>query len=76
MVIAQIATANRIIGNYVGTDVSGTKAIGNTSAGIYLGALGNGNTISGNTITLTELQTSTPAPDAFTPYAKPTPIPS
>ncbi|PYQ32993.1 MAG: hypothetical protein DMF57_10970 [Acidobacteria bacterium] len=50
MVIAQNATANRIIGNYIGTDVSGTKAIGNTSAGIYLGALGNGNTISGNVI--------------------------
>jgi len=31
---------------------------------------------SGNTITLTTLQTSTPAPDAFTPYAKPTPLPS
>ena len=31
---------------------------------------------SGNTITLTALQTSTPSPDAFTPYAKPTPIPS
>ena len=31
---------------------------------------------SGNTITLTDLQTTTPSPDAFTPYAKPTPLPS
>src|SRR4051794_15778272 len=43
-----------------------------TSAGVLAAA----SYPSGNTITLTSLQTSTPAPDAFTPYAKPTPLPS
>jgi hypothetical protein len=43
-----------------------------TSAGVLAAA----KYPSGNTITLTALQTSTPAPDAFTPYAKPTPLPS
>ena len=43
-----------------------------TSAGVLAAA----SYPSGNTITLTALQTSTPAPDAFTPYAKPTPLPS
>ncbi|HMC69814.1 MAG TPA: hypothetical protein VKJ07_11725, partial [Mycobacteriales bacterium] len=43
-----------------------------TSAGVLAAA----SYPSGNTITLTSLETSTPAPDAFTPYAKPTPLPS
>ena len=43
-----------------------------TSAGVLAAA----KYPSGNTITLTALQTSTPAPDAFKPYAKPTPLPS
>jgi hypothetical protein len=43
-----------------------------TSAGVLAAA----RYPSGNTITLTSLETSTPAPDAFTPYAKPTPLPS
>jgi len=43
-----------------------------TSAGVLAAA----KYPSGNTITLTDLQTTTPSPDAFTPYAKPTPLPS
>src|SRR5207237_1056307 len=35
MVIAQNATANRVVGNYVATDVSGTKAIGKATAVIH-----------------------------------------
>lgn len=31
---------------------------------------------SGNTVRMTGYQTATPAPDQFTPYAKPTPLPS
>jgi hypothetical protein len=31
---------------------------------------------SGNTVKLTSFQSATPAPDQFTPYAKPTPLPS
>ena len=31
---------------------------------------------SGNTVKLTSFQAATPAPDQFTPYAKPTPLPS
>jgi len=43
-----------------------------TSAGVLAAATYP----SGNTITLTALQTATPSPQEFTPYARPTPLPS
>ena len=43
-----------------------------TSAGVLAAA----SYPSGNTITLTSLQTATPSPATFTPYAKPSPLPS
>jgi len=47
------STDNRILGNYIGTDVTGTRAVGNGMFGVSmeLGAFGNlvqGNLISGN----------------------------
>ncbi len=35
------ASGNKVAGNYVGTDVSGTKDLGNTSSGVFLGASNN-----------------------------------
>ena len=43
----QSATGNTVIGNYIGTDVTGTAAIGNTVAGILLPNNATGNTIGG-----------------------------
>ncbi len=53
------ANSNLVIGNYIGTDVSGRLRLGNTSVGVYLSTgnynqiggrnSGNGNVISGNT---------------------------
>ncbi len=52
-----LATGNKVLGNFLGTDISGTKAIGNSSQGIFLNApsnviggvnAGEGNVISGN----------------------------
>ncbi len=40
-------TANSIEGNYIGTDVTGTAAIGNLWAGIYFYEGGNSNTVGG-----------------------------
>src|SRR5215212_2813799 len=40
------ATGNRIAGNYVGTDASGTKALGNTLYGVYIDS-GSNNIIGG-----------------------------
>jgi hypothetical protein len=51
------ATGNKVQGNFIGTDVTGTKKLGNSSNGIFLDAGGNqiggaapgeGNLISGN----------------------------
>ena len=42
-----IAEGNKILGNYIGTDISGTKALGNGSAGIDLGDYANNNLIGG-----------------------------
>src|SRR5262249_12055512 len=50
------ATGSQIEGNYIGTDVTGTRAIGNTVVGIHVGctvggtAQGAGNVISGNNV--------------------------
>jgi hypothetical protein len=48
-----LATANGIQGNYIGTDASGSNAVGNTASGVYIRrAPGNsaiGNVVSGNT---------------------------
>jgi len=41
------ASGNKVAGNYVGTDVSGTKDLGNTSSGVFLGA--SNNTVGGAT---------------------------
>jgi titin len=43
-----IATGNTIEGNYIGTDVSGTVALGN-GIGVYLASTGSGTTVGGTT---------------------------
>src|SRR5262249_35131137 len=56
------ANSNSVRGNYIGTDASGTAAVGNTQAGVQIAAgaqnnligddgSGGGNVISGNTST-------------------------
>jgi parallel beta-helix repeat protein len=53
------STGNRVVGNYLGTDASGTQDLGNTAAGVYLAGpdnvvggatAGERNVISGNDI--------------------------
>ncbi|HMD81102.1 MAG TPA: choice-of-anchor Q domain-containing protein, partial [Anaerolineales bacterium] len=47
------ATDNIITGNYIGTDLSGMEALGNSQRGIFVGSFGftaSGNSISGNVI--------------------------
>ena len=49
------ATGNQVIGNYIGTDVTGTQALGNTQNGVHSGnspnnTIGPGNIISSNYI--------------------------
>jgi hypothetical protein len=41
------ATANRVQGNYIGTDVTGTVALGNVNTGVEIGDSATGNTIGG-----------------------------
>jgi hypothetical protein len=54
------ATSNEVLGNFIGTDVNGTTALGNSSNGVYIwsdarynkigdGSVGGRNIISGNT---------------------------
>jgi titin len=53
------ARSNRIVGNFIGTDLTGTRALGNGNAGIWLegapdaiiggASAGEGNLVSGNT---------------------------
>jgi Ca2+-binding RTX toxin-like protein len=40
-----VATGNTVLGNYIGTDVTGTVALGNAAGGVIVG--GDGNTIGG-----------------------------
>jgi titin len=40
------ATGNRVLGNYIGTDKSGTKALGNADQGVFIGLAPN-NTVGG-----------------------------
>jgi parallel beta-helix repeat protein len=50
-VLDDSTTGNRIVDNYIGTDFSGTRALGNEGGGIQVSATGNlfrGNLISGN----------------------------
>jgi CSLREA domain-containing protein len=42
------ATGNRVAGNYIGTDASGTQDLGNRESGVYLGVASN-NTVGGTT---------------------------
>ena len=53
------SSANQIVGNYVGTDVTGNVDLGNNGRGVYIGSgsnnvigdvNGNGNLISGNSV--------------------------
>src|SRR5262249_2938496 len=57
IIITNSATGNKVQGNFIGTDVTGTQKLGNSSNGIFLDAAGNqiggatpgeGNLISGN----------------------------
>ena len=41
--------SNRVLGNFIGTDVTGTLALGNRSSGVFIGSGANGNTIGGST---------------------------
>ncbi|MDH5585325.1 MAG: FG-GAP-like repeat-containing protein, partial [Nitrospirota bacterium] len=41
------ATGNQVLGNYIGTDVTGTVALGNGLNGVHLTLLASGNTIGG-----------------------------
>jgi hypothetical protein len=43
-------TGNRIAGNYIGTDVSGTLPLSNADQGVFIGYNANGNTIDRNVI--------------------------
>lgn len=68
--ISQTTTGNLIQNNYIGTDRSGTKTLGNSSIGILFGysgantiggaALGEGNVISGHNGAGVELQSGGP----------------
>ena len=46
---ASNATGNRVVGNYIGTDASGTQALQNDSEGVYIGEAPN-TTIGGATV--------------------------
>src|SRR3712207_5116080 len=43
------ATSNRVLGNYIGTDVSGTQDLGNWGHGVYIHQYAWGNIIGGTT---------------------------
>jgi titin len=46
-VVMAYATGNRVQGNFIGTDVTGTKALGNSGGGVAIGFASNNNTIGG-----------------------------
>ncbi len=49
VIYGQGASANTVQGNYIGTDVSGTRALGNIGYGIFIGSAAVDNTIGGLT---------------------------
>ncbi len=42
-------TGNQVLGNYIGTDVTGTRALGNSGTGVFIGFGANHSVIGGNT---------------------------
>ena len=48
--LATGASGNSVLGNYVGTDITGTFAIGNQANGVLMQNGANGNTIRGNVV--------------------------